>query len=166
MWDVFKQAASAWNEEIGEISLSHLSRLTTADTAVSDVSHMSDMYCLQGLRQNFMSDIIASRIKKSRGGQRLLPTDILVKRTVGWLHCRIDRLELGLVDMYIGDPSDWDVQSRDIEGKGDEKVVDWSLSYHPVNLDTFITHSLFLIRRSEWTKHVDEKAAKQTMVQF
>ena len=46
-WQMYTMSASVFNEEVGEMSLSVLGRVTLGDTLKSDFEYMNKMYALQ-----------------------------------------------------------------------------------------------------------------------
>ena len=76
IWRLWRTAATAWNEEPGEISISHLARTAKGDVMLDSLTHMRDLYLLLGVQQRLPEQSLQDehRIPR-RQGQRVSPDD-------------------------------------------------------------------------------------------
>ena len=65
-WQMYEKSASVFNEEVGEISLSVLSRVVLGDTLKSDFDHMSRLYLLQHHYRAVAKEIRIDEQRKER----------------------------------------------------------------------------------------------------
>jgi len=162
IWDLWLRSASAWNEEPGETSLSHLSRIAAGDTFVGDSEHMNALYCLQGVRKHLVAPDFVPGQNSKRGGQRIEADSPDVTKTRDFLLSRIEHLLRGDVEMYVGNPSTWEVKRASITHEGTEVVEDWRPRFHPGEWDDFAERTIDLIERADWvTKAESDLKAEQ-----
>lgn len=172
IWEAWTKAATAWNEETCEASLSQLSRVSTIDTARDQVAHVSDLYVLQGLRRRWLAEGFG--FGKPRGakgsGQHVKIGDPLVAPTVEHLKDRINQLINREFYVYAGDIRTWTTREETERiPLADAPIPDWSPAFAPHTFQKWVKRSHELILRSRWVERVEaglEPEVPGTLVLF
>jgi hypothetical protein len=105
MWQMYTMSASVFNEEVGEISLSVLGRVTLGDTLKSDFEYMTKMYSLQHQYRAVSDDVRKDERRKRRNrhnhyklGKRVLAQT----KVTAFMLDAIVKIEAGTYRVYTG----------------------------------------------------------------
>jgi hypothetical protein len=104
-WQMYAKSASVFNEEVGEISLSVLGRVTLGDTLKSDFEYMSKMYSLQHQYRAVADDIRVGEGRKKRqpgGYTKLAKREVAQTKVTNFMLAMIVDVEAGTYRAYTG----------------------------------------------------------------
>ena len=104
-WQMYAKSASVFNEEVGEISLSVLSRVVLGDTLKSDFEHMSKLYLLQHQYRAVANDIRIDEQRKQRaptGYTMLEKREVAQTRVTDFMVATIAAIEANTYRIYSG----------------------------------------------------------------
>jgi hypothetical protein len=102
---MYAKSASVFNEEVGEISLSVLGRVTLGDTLKSDFEYMSKMYSLQHQYRAVADDIRVGENRKKRtpgGYTKLAKREVAQTKVTNFMLAMIADAEAGTYRAYTG----------------------------------------------------------------
>jgi hypothetical protein len=105
MWQMYTMSASVFNEEVGEISLSVLGRVTLGDTLKSDFEYMTKMYSLQHQYRAVSDDVRKDerRKRRNRHNHYKLEKRVLAQTKVtAFMLDAIVKIEAGTYRVYTG----------------------------------------------------------------
>jgi hypothetical protein len=104
-WQMYTMSASVFNEEVGEISLSVLGRVTLGDTLKSDFEYMSKMYSLQHQYRAVADDVRKDEGRKRRNPHNDYKLDKRVlaqTKVTAFMLDAIVKIEAGTYQVYTG----------------------------------------------------------------
>ena len=104
-WQMYTMSASVFNEEVGEMSLSVLGRVTLGDTLKSDFEYMNKMYALQHQYRAVADDVRKDEGRKVRGQHHNYKLDKRVlaqTKVTAFMLDAIVKIEAGTYRVYTG----------------------------------------------------------------
>ena len=104
-WQMYEKSASVFNEEVGEISLSVLSRVVLGDTLQSDFEHMSKLYLLQHHYRAVAKEIRIDEQRKQRaptGYTMLAKRELAQTKVTDFMLATIASIEANTYRIYSG----------------------------------------------------------------
>ncbi len=157
VWDVFTTTATAWNEEEGEISLSHLGRTVSHDPITNNLDHMRDTYLLLGTQLGMKEPGKEKLARTKRGGVYVQPHSELIWKVANHFIKSIEEIRSGTYRVYVGDEENWVNSSVAMTSAVDDVKVD---SWAPTISSDYI-HKLTedykrLVAKSCWVSKVIE----------
>ena len=153
VWDTWCTAATMFNEEPGEISLSRLSRQTkTVYPDRTGCEKLSEMYVVGGQKANMKKE--AELVdRRSRRGHRIHETDPGVQTTIRFLQEQIAQIAHGAWRMPSLPPETWTKVSTTVyEADAPADVDYWGVGYIPGKLEQFIDKAISLVSHAAWLR--------------
>ncbi len=107
MWKMYTISANVFNEEVGEMSLAVLGRVTLGDTLKSDFEYMNKMYSLQHQYRAVAEDTRKDAFRKKRNPHNHYMADKRVlaqAKVTAFMLDAIVKIEAGTYRVYTGKP--------------------------------------------------------------
>jgi hypothetical protein len=162
VWEVWSTTATAWNEEEGEVSLSHLGRSVSQDPITDDINHMRDMYLLLGTQLRMSQPGKQKNGRHRRGGKFLDRHSELIWKVAEHFIKSITEITNGTYAVYVAGEENWISASLAVrQAVDDVKVDSWTPVMTFAYLQELVADYSKLVEKSRWVSRVLEEEDKE-----